>query len=159
MLRLLIESGANWNLFNYDGLAPVHEVWFDEQLGGIQYMIELNRIYKRKIFDFELKGLFKEILNLDIPQNNTPMHIAAGLGSFKLILELSRTKPNVMILNKEFQTPFQVCKRILVCTKLIKKLENIKSTQPKVKPNYVTYSIYFYRYSVLSLSSLQLMIF
>lgn len=78
------------------------------------------------------------------------MHIAAGLGSYKLILELSRTYPNVMILNKEFQTPFQVCKRILVCTKLIKKLENVNNTQTKVKINYMSYSLYLELIDTLS---------
>jgi ankyrin repeat protein len=66
MLRLLIENKADWNLFNNEGLAPVHEVCLEEQIESIKYMIELNKTYKRKIFDFELKGKFSQITIITI---------------------------------------------------------------------------------------------
>jgi ankyrin repeat protein len=70
-------------------------------------MRKINAENGHEFFDFNQK---------DKVNGNTPLHIAAELGNYKLIFELryircliySKGKPDPLVRNSSFQTPMQV---------------------------------------------------
>jgi len=56
ILSLFIDHKADGNLFNSEGLAPMHLACLYDQVEAVQYMIEINKKSQKNIFDIELKG-------------------------------------------------------------------------------------------------------
>lgn len=77
--NLLISTDCPPSAWNADGYSPVHIACLVENEQAIAFMRSINADKKYKFFDFDQK---------DIVNGNTPLHIAAELGNFKLILEL-----------------------------------------------------------------------
>jgi len=94
IIRQLIAHNWEANLFNIDGLAPIHVACLDENSDAIEYMHWINKESQKSVFDFNLKISHKtlNILNnfrgKERSTNDTPLHIAAKLGNYNLILEL-----------------------------------------------------------------------
>ncbi|CAI2378748.1 unnamed protein product [Moneuplotes crassus] len=135
ILNLLIKHNTNANKFNQEGFAPLHIACCNEQYTAIESMIEVNQRSPTPVFDLSIQ---------DKIHQNTALHIAAKLGNYKLILELGKGNPDAFVQNRYLQTPFQICKKVLVCTKLISKLERIqiksimfKTSPAKVNPPYL----------------------
>ena len=115
---LLIGSGADPNILNYDGWSPTHLAIRRGQSECLKWILDINKKNEssgRKSFDLNIKGG---------GDRWTPLHLAAGLGHFEIIDMLTENNVDLVARTKTGKTARDAAANNIFVCKMLKRCEN-----------------------------------